>query len=40
VSEWVKSYRSFWEQSFNRLDLYVSRIQEQEEKKHVGKSKS
>ena len=40
VSEWVKSYRSFWEQSFNRLDLYVSKIQHQEEKKHVGKRKS
>jgi DNA-binding transcriptional ArsR family regulator len=40
VSEWVERYRSFWEQRFNRLDLYVSKLQQQKEKKHVGKKKS
>ena len=40
VSEWVERYRLFWEQRFNRLDLYVSKLQEQKEKKNVGKRKS
>ena len=39
VSEWVERYRSFWEQNFNRLDVYVSQLQEQKENKHAGKRK-
>jgi DNA-binding transcriptional ArsR family regulator len=40
VSEWVGRYRSFWEQSFNRLDIYVSKLQQEKEKKNVRKRKS
>jgi DNA-binding transcriptional ArsR family regulator len=40
VSEWVERYRSFWEQSFNRLDIYVSKLQQEKEKKNVRKRKS
>src|SRR6266566_1440181 len=37
VSEWVKRYRSFWQQSFHRLDDYLSKLQTKEAKKHVRK---
>jgi len=37
ISEWVERYRSFWEQSFHRLDDYLSKLQTKETKKHVGK---
>jgi DNA-binding transcriptional ArsR family regulator len=33
VSEWVESYRKFWEESFDRLDAYLKQLQK-EEKKH------
>ena len=33
VSEWVEHYRSFWEQSFDRLDDYLRELK-QMEKKH------
>lgn len=29
LSEWVGSYREFWEQSFDRLDDYLDRLQEE-----------
>jgi DNA-binding transcriptional ArsR family regulator len=37
ISEWVERYRSFWEQSFQRLDDYLSKLQTEETKKHVRK---
>ncbi len=30
VADWVESYRSFWEQSFERLDTYLQELQAQE----------
>jgi DNA-binding transcriptional ArsR family regulator len=32
VSEWVERDRSFWEQSFHRLDDYLSKLQTKETK--------
>jgi DNA-binding transcriptional ArsR family regulator len=37
VSEWVERYRRFWEQSLNRLDDYLSKLQTKETKKHARK---
>ena len=33
VARWVDHYRRFWEQSFDRLDDYLDKLQ-QKEKKH------
>ena len=30
VADWVEHYRSFWEQSFDRLDSYLRELQSQE----------
>jgi hypothetical protein len=32
VSDWVERYRIFWEQSFERLDDYLSELQIKEKK--------
>ena len=47
VSEWVENYRSFWEESFDRLDAYLVELQskdpqknKKEKKKHARKRKS
>ena len=32
VSEWVEEYRKFWEQSFDRLDEYLRKLQNKEKK--------
>ncbi len=32
VSDWVEHYRRFWEQSFDRLDVYLTQLQAQEKK--------
>ncbi len=32
VDEWLEHYRRFWEQSFNRLDAYLKKIQKPEKK--------
>jgi len=32
VSDWVGGYRRFWEESFDRLDDYLRRIQRKERK--------
>lgn len=37
VSEWVERYRGFWEQSLNRLDDYLSKLNAKEIKKHARK---
>ena len=44
VADWVDHYRSFWEQSFNRLDQYLREIQSKEtpskeKTKHVRKQR-
>ncbi len=40
VADWVEHYRSFWEQSFDRLDAYLKELKKQEkrkDKKHAHK---
>ncbi|HLG11246.1 MAG TPA: metalloregulator ArsR/SmtB family transcription factor [Dehalococcoidia bacterium] len=32
VDEWVERYRRFWEESFDRLDEYLTQLQEEEKK--------
>src|SRR5271167_1325964 len=37
VSDWVENYRRFWEESFDRLDAYLSELKtkdNKEKKKH------
>jgi DNA-binding transcriptional ArsR family regulator len=36
VADWVEHYRGFWEQSLDRLDIYLREIQTKE-KKHARK---
>jgi DNA-binding transcriptional ArsR family regulator len=40
IAEWVERYRSFWEQSFDRLDDYLVQLQKKERKKHARKKQS
>ncbi len=37
VSDWVESYRRFWEQSFERLDHYLRQLKAREEKRRKEK---
>lgn len=37
VSDWVKRYRRFWEESLDRLDEYVRELQRKEKKDAKGK---
>ena len=40
VSEWVETYRRFWEESFDRLDVYLAELKsktKKEKKKHARK---
>jgi DNA-binding transcriptional ArsR family regulator len=37
VAQWIQRYRSFWEQSFNRLDDYLLNFHPQGKKKDVKK---
>jgi len=32
VADWVEHYRQFWEQSFDRLDVYLKKLQSKEKK--------
>ncbi len=32
---WLEEYRQFWEQSFNRLDEYLQRLQAEAKQKHA-----
>jgi DNA-binding transcriptional ArsR family regulator len=34
ADEWIERYRSFWEQSFDRLDQYLRELQQNEKKKY------
>ena len=36
--DWLENYRKFWEESFDRLDVYLRELQEKE-KHHVRKQK-
>jgi DNA-binding transcriptional ArsR family regulator len=38
IAEWLDQYREFWEQSFDRLDDYLRRVQSKE-KKNDGRKK-
>jgi DNA-binding transcriptional ArsR family regulator len=40
VSDWVENYRLFWEQSMNRLDDYLSTLEQKEASKDARKRKS
>ena len=40
IAEWVERYRSFWEQSFDRLDDYLLQLQTKETKKYARKKRS
>jgi DNA-binding transcriptional ArsR family regulator len=37
ASDWIDHYRRFWEQSFDRLDLYLKDLQKKEKKHGPGK---
>src|SRR5580698_10426801 len=40
VSDWLEHYRRFWEESFDRLDVYLAELKDkatQEKKKHARK---
>jgi DNA-binding transcriptional ArsR family regulator len=42
VSDWVEKYRSFWEESFDRLDVYLAELkskENKEKKKHARKQR-
>ena len=39
VSDWVEDYRRYWEQSFDRLDAYLERLQGKKEPRHARKKK-
>jgi DNA-binding transcriptional ArsR family regulator len=39
VAGWVEDYRQFWEQSFDRLELYLSQIQTKSAEKEIGQKK-
>ena len=34
VSEWLEHYRQFWEESFDRLDLYLKSMTKKKRKKN------
>ena len=40
VADWVAHYRRFWEQSFDRLDLYLKDLQKKEKKHGSRKRRS
>jgi len=39
MSEWLEHYRKYWEDSFDRLDLYLQTIAKKKGKKNVRKAK-
>ncbi len=39
VSDWVEEYRRYWEQSFDRLDVYLEKLQAKKEPRHARKKK-
>jgi|SRR5689334_11516717 DNA-binding transcriptional ArsR family regulator len=39
ASEWIENYRQYWEQSFEKLDEYLSVVQKKEKRKNVRRKK-
>jgi DNA-binding transcriptional ArsR family regulator len=39
VADWVVQYRRFWEQSLDRLDVYLKELQGNKERRHGRKKK-
>jgi DNA-binding transcriptional ArsR family regulator len=39
VSDWVAHYKRFWEESFDRLDEYLTEIQHKDKEKKHGRKK-
>jgi DNA-binding transcriptional ArsR family regulator len=39
VSDWLEHYRTFWEESFDRLDEYLRELQKKEKKKNARSSR-
>ena len=39
VHNWVETYRKFWEESFDRLEIYLEKLQKQKKEKSHGKKK-
>jgi DNA-binding transcriptional ArsR family regulator len=37
ADEWIERYRRFWEESFDRLDEYLSQLQEEEKNNDAAK---
>lgn len=37
VADWVEHYRRFWDESFDRLDEYIKRVQAAQKKRGRGK---
>jgi DNA-binding transcriptional ArsR family regulator len=37
ADEWIERYRRFWEESFDRLDEYLSQLQEEENNNDAAK---
>ena len=40
ASDWIEHYRRFWEESFDRLDDYLKKLQTQNRRKKHGKNKN
>lgn len=39
ATEWMEQYRIFWEESFDRLEMYLKTVQKQKGKKHGRKKR-
>jgi len=39
VADWVENYRTFWEQSFDRLDDYLHELQRRKKEKKHGRKR-
>ncbi|MFY9552324.1 MAG: metalloregulator ArsR/SmtB family transcription factor [Thermoanaerobaculia bacterium] len=39
VAGWVEHYRRFWDESFDRLDVYLRQLQEKGRQEHVRKKR-
>lgn len=40
VVDWVEEYRMIWEESFDRLDDYLKKLQQKKEKRNVSTKKT
>ena len=39
ATDWMEQYRQFWEQSFDRLDVYLQQLQAKEKDSHADQKK-